>query len=169
MAAGGIPMRILLPIDGSEISLAAVRHAIRLIREGLRAELVLANVQAPATLYELVRSPDPRALDEMRVAAGSHALQSAEALLREAGLEATEVLVSGDPAHALVEIIEREACDAVIMGSHGSGALRSALAGSVSMELIHASPVPVTLVKPPEPADELPAESDDGQDEAVSP
>ena len=157
-------MKILLPIDGSEMSLAAVRHAIALIREGLRAELVLANVQAPATLYEMVRAPDPQALDEIRVAAGSHALQSAEALLREAGLEATEVLVSGDPAHALVEIIEREGCDAVIMGSHGNGALRSALSGSVSLELIHASPVPVTVVKPRDPADALPTEMDEGLD-----
>jgi nucleotide-binding universal stress UspA family protein len=154
-------MKILLPIDGSEVSLEAVRHAIQLRREGLRAEFVLVNVQAPATLYEMVRSPDPEALDEIRVAAGSHALQSAEALLREAGMEATEVLVSGDPAHALVEIIEREACDAVIMGSHGSGALRSAIAGSVSHDLIHGSPVPVTLVKLREPVD-APTEEDLG-------
>ena len=83
-------MKILLPIDGSEVSLEAVRHAIALRREGLRAEFVLANVQEPATLYEMVRAPDPQMLDEIRVAAGSHVLQSAEVLLREAGMEATE-------------------------------------------------------------------------------
>jgi nucleotide-binding universal stress UspA family protein len=156
-------MKILLPIDGSDVSLEAVRHAIALRRDGLRAEFVLANVQAPATLYEMVRSPDPEALDEIRVAAGTHLLQSAEALLREAGMEATEVLVSGDPAHALVEIIEREGCDAVIMGSHGSGVLRSAFAGSVSHDLIHGSPVPVTLVKLREPV-EVPAEEESGSE-----
>ena len=38
-------MKILLPVDGSDASLDAVRHALQLIREGLRASLVLANVQ----------------------------------------------------------------------------------------------------------------------------
>lgn len=154
-------MKILLPIDGSELSLVALRHAIHLIQQGLRAELVLANVQPPASLYEWMRTPDPRALGEIAEAAGQHALTSAEALLRDAGLDATEVLVSGDPAHALLELIESEACDAVIMGSHGGGALRSALQGSVSQALVHGAAVPVTLVKPPEPAEGPMADEDE--------
>jgi nucleotide-binding universal stress UspA family protein len=140
-------MKILVPIDGSELSLAALRHAIALVREGLRAELVLANVQSPASLYEWMRAPDAEALGHIAEAAGQHALQTAESLLREAGLDATEVLVSGDPAHALIELIESEGCDAVVMGSHGGGLL-AAFQGSVSQAMLSASPVPVTLVKP---------------------
>jgi nucleotide-binding universal stress UspA family protein len=154
-------VKILVPIDGSSLSLAALRHAITLVQSGLRAELVLANVQQPATLYEWMRAPDPQTLGEIAEAAGQHALETAESLLRDAGLDATEVLVTGDPAHALVDLVESEGCDAVIMGSHGGGGLRSALQGSVSQALLHASPVPVTLVKPPEPPE--PAEA--GQDE----
>jgi nucleotide-binding universal stress UspA family protein len=154
-------VKILVPIDGSSLSLAALRHAITLVQSGLRAELVLANVQQPATLYEWMRAPDPQTLGEIAEAAGQHALETAESLLRAAGLDATEVLVTGDPAHALVDLVESEGCDVVIMGSHGGGGLRSALQGSVSQALLHASPVPVTLVKPPEPPE--PAEA--GQDE----
>jgi len=150
-------MKILLPVDGSELSLVALRHAIHLVRQGLRAELVLANVQPPANLYEWMRAPDPRALSEIAEAAGQHALQTAESLLREAGLDATEVLVTGDPAHALLELIESEGCDMVVMGSHGGSALRSALQGSVSQAMVHNSPVPVTLVKPPEATETSPA------------
>lgn len=162
-------MKILVPIDGSALSLAALRHAIVLVRAGLQAELVLANVQAPATLYEWMRTPDPQRLGEIAEAAGQHALETAESLLRDAGLDATEVLVTGDPAHALVDLVESEGCDAVIMGSHGTGGLRSALQGSVSQALLHASPVPVTLVKPPEPSE--PADNSDNasaeEDEAA--
>jgi nucleotide-binding universal stress UspA family protein len=156
-------MKILVPIDGSELSLAALRHAIALVRSGLRAELVLANVQSPASLYEWMRAPDPQVLGHIAEAAGEHALQTAESLLREAGLDATEVLVSGDPAHALLELIESEACDAVVIGSHGGGGgLLAPFQGSVSQALLHHAPVPVTLVKPPEPsdpADEAPADT----------
>lgn len=140
-------MKILVPIDGSVLSLAALRHAIALVQAGLRAELVLANVQAPASLYEWMRAPDAHALEAIAEAAGEHALQSAESLLREARLDATEVLVTGDPAHALLDLIDSEGCDAVVMGSHGEAGVLAAFQGSVSQALVHRSPVPVTLVK----------------------
>ena len=38
-------MRILLPIDGSELALHEVRFAIRLVQDGLRADFLLTNVQ----------------------------------------------------------------------------------------------------------------------------
>lgn len=156
-------MKILVPIDGSALSLAALRHAIALQREGLRVELVLANVQPPASLYEWVRAPDPAALGHIAEAAGQHALETAESVLRDAGLDATELLVTGDPAHVLLELIESEGCDMVVMGSHGEGGgILSAFQGSVSQAMLHASPVPVTLVKPPEPA-EVPDEEADAE------
>ena len=51
-------MKILIPVDGSAESLAAVRHALQLIRSGLKSSLLLANVQEPAGLYELLRVHD---------------------------------------------------------------------------------------------------------------
>ncbi len=51
-------MKILLPVDGSEYALAAVRHVIRLVGEGLGASLVLANVRSvPVTLVKLAALP----------------------------------------------------------------------------------------------------------------
>ena len=47
-------MKILLPVDGSAVSLEAVRFAIRMANAGLDTRVVLANVQEPANLYELV-------------------------------------------------------------------------------------------------------------------
>ena len=52
-------MKILLPIDGSDTALEAVRQALRMVNEGLRASLVLANVQEPATLYEMLANRAP--------------------------------------------------------------------------------------------------------------
>ena len=47
-------MKILVAIDGSEASLDAARHALQLARDGLRADIVLATVQEPTYLYEMV-------------------------------------------------------------------------------------------------------------------
>ncbi|MCB2039123.1 MAG: universal stress protein, partial [Ottowia sp.] len=52
-------MKILLPVDGSEAALHAVRHALALVREGLGASFVLVNVQSPANLYEAMTAHDP--------------------------------------------------------------------------------------------------------------
>ncbi len=62
-------MKILLPVDGSELSLKAVRLAVDLLRQGLSGTLVLANVQEPATLYEMVVAPDGEVLRRVATAA----------------------------------------------------------------------------------------------------
>ena len=52
-------IKILIAVDGSALSLDAVHHVLRLVQDGLRVSVVLANVQEPASLYELVVSRDP--------------------------------------------------------------------------------------------------------------
>jgi len=141
-------MRVLLPVDGSELSMGAVHLALRMHGDGMRLEVVLANVQEPATLYELLVMHDPEAVDRMSAQAGLEALAPARVLLDAAGLPYECEVAKGDPAHTLVEISERFGCDMVIMGASGMSGLRSAMLGSVSNEVLHASGVPVVIVKP---------------------
>ena len=145
-------MKILLPVDGSEVSLKAVRVAITLVQQGLSGSVVLANVQEPATLYEMVVAPDGEVLQQVSTAAGVHALEQAEALLMAASVVYEREIATGDPAHTIVDIVERFGCDLVVMGARGTGALRSALLGSVSNEVLHAAHVPVMIVKMDEEA-----------------
>jgi nucleotide-binding universal stress UspA family protein len=149
-------MKILVPVDGSEVALEAVRFAIRLAQAGLQSSVVLANVQEPATLYELVVAHDPAVIEQVSAAAGAHTLAPAEALLKEAGLDYECEVASGDPAHTLIDILENYQCDLVVMGASGMSTLRSALLGSVSNEVLHSAGVPVMIVKAaPEPEAEL--------------
>ncbi|MDP1535949.1 MAG: universal stress protein [Burkholderiales bacterium] len=140
-------MKILIPVDGSELALDAVRHALHLKREGLKADFVLATVQEPTYLYEMVLAPDADVLARVSGAAGSHALEAAEALFKSAGEPYEREIASGYAANALIEVAERYGCDAIVMGARGHGALRGALLGSVSQALLHAAKVPVTIVK----------------------
>lgn len=146
-------MKILVPVDGSELSHDALARALDLARAGLRAELVLANVQEPASLYEMVTAPDPGTLEEVSQGAGQHVLAPAVQTAQAAGVPYEVEIASGDPARMLIEIAERHGCELVVMGARGHGAVRSALMGSVSLELVRLSPVPVMLVKHPEPDD----------------
>ncbi|OGB33341.1 MAG: universal stress protein UspA [Burkholderiales bacterium RIFCSPLOWO2_12_FULL_61_40] len=145
-------MKILLPIDGSELSLEAVHFAVRMLKDGLLGTAVLANVQEPANLYELLVAHDPDVIDRVSAEAGLHALQTAQAALDVAGVDYECEVAKGDPAHTIVEISERFGCDLIVMGARGNSALRSAMMGSVSNEVLHASSVPVVIVKAPEVA-----------------
>ncbi len=140
-------MKILVPVDGSDLALDAVRHALHLKRVGLKASFVLATVQEPTYLYEMVLAPDADVLERVSGAVGSRALEGAEALFNAAGVGFEREIGSGLPANTLIEIAERYGCEAIIMGARGRGALRSALLGSVSQAVLHASKVPVTIVK----------------------
>lgn len=153
-------LKILIAVDGSELSLDGVHHALALLRQGLKASVVLAHVQEPATLYELVTTRDPDLIAAASLEAGEHLMAPARALLEAEGVAYETDVGVGDVAHTLVDMIERSGCDLVVIGAKGQGAITSALLGSVSQEVAHASPVPVTIVKHAE----LLAPGNDGED-----
>ncbi len=140
-------MKLLVAVDGSDLALDAVRHALRLRDAGLKADLVLATVQEPTFLYEMVLPPSAEVLERVSGAVGNRALQGAEALLRAAGVPFEREIGSGDPAQTLIDLAGRHGCEGIIVGARGLGAVRSALLGSVSQAVLHASVVPVTVVK----------------------
>ncbi|WP_367066432.1 universal stress protein [Oryzisolibacter sp. LB2S] len=157
-------LRIMIAVDGSELALDAVRHALMLMRRGgLQATLVLGHVQEEASFMELAtRGADMVAAAS--VEAGQDLLASAVALVEAAGVPYETEIGLGSPAATLVDMVERCGCDALIVGARGMGGLRGAWLGSVSQDLVHHSPVPVTVVKHAEPQ-ELPDEDDEGEDE----
>lgn len=140
-------MKILVAVDGSQASLSAVRHVMQLLREGLRADIVLASVQEPTYVYEMVLPPSAEVLERLSGAVGERALAGAEALLTEAGVAYTREIGSGEAAPALVEIARRHGCAKIVMGARGLGAVRGALLGSVSQGVLQKAEVPVTIVK----------------------
>ena len=153
-------MKLLLPVDGSDVSLKAVQVAMQLLQQGLAANIVLANVQEPANLYEMMTAPDPEVLERVSQAAGVDILAPAQAILTMAKVDFESEVASGDPAHTIVDIAERYGCDLIIMGARGTSALRSALLGSVSNEVLHAARVPVMIVKADEESDSTAAQDD---------
>jgi nucleotide-binding universal stress UspA family protein len=144
-------MKILLPVDGTELSLHETRFALHLVQQGLKASFVLVNVQEPASFYEIVTADSPGLIQEAAHEAGGDLMAPSAKLLEQAGVRFDTAVVQGDPAQAMLELIEEYGCGMVIMGARGLGALRRWLeGGSTSQRLAQMSPVPVLLVKPPQ-------------------
>lgn len=140
-------MKILIAIDGSPAALEAARHGLQLAADGLRSEFVLATVQDPTYLYEMVLAPDAEVLERVTGAVGARALAPAEDLFKAAGVAYEREIGSGDAAATLVEIAQRHGCTAMLMGARGMGALRGVLLGSVSQGVLRRAEVPVTIVR----------------------
>lgn len=139
-------MKILVAIDGSPAALKALRHAIRLGREGLAVQLLLATVQAPTYVYETL-VPGPYVLDRLTGAAGAKRLADAEALCRQEGMAYTREIASGDVVPTLLRVADEHGCGLIVMGARGLGAVEELFLGSVSQEMLRTSPIPVTVVR----------------------
>lgn len=140
-------MKVLIAIDGSVDALAALRHALQWVGDGLKASFVLANVQEPASLYELAVAHDPDKLKALRAAAGADVLAPAEALLDAAGVEYESEVAGGEPANLLVELAENYGCEAIVVGARGVGSPGGAGLGPVAQALASHAPMPVTVVR----------------------
>lgn len=139
--------RLLLPIDGSSRSLAAVRHAIALsATQRNPAHLVLLNVQQPVrgNIGRLIGKAD---LHRYHQDEGRKALARATRLLVESGLAHESHVVIGDVVGAILDAAKRHDCQAVVLANRGHGGVAGMLMGSVSMRLLHQSAVPVILVR----------------------
>ena len=158
-------LKILLAVDGSQGALAAVRHALRLTRNGLHASFVLLNVQEPASLYEVVVAHDAQVLDEISAGAAADALAPAQALLDDAGASVEVEIAHGDPAQMIVDVCERYDCELIVVGAHGVAGPRSARhVGSVANAVLHAAGVPVTVAREAEAESEGESAGEDAVD-----
>jgi nucleotide-binding universal stress UspA family protein len=139
--------RLLLPVDGSPRSLAAVRHAVALsTTQRVPAELVLLNVQPPVrgNIGRFIGEADLRRYHEDE---GRKALVKANRLAQEAGIAHEAHVVVGDVVAAILDAAERHDCQAIVLANRGHGGIPGMLLGSVSMRLLHQSARPVILVR----------------------
>jgi nucleotide-binding universal stress UspA family protein len=141
-------LKALVPVDGSENALCAVRHIIKLIENHERIEVHLLNAQPPMRSDVTVFVPE-KAVHDFHVDEGRKALKGACELLDAAGIPHTSHVYVGNAAEVIAECARQLGCDQVFMGTHGYGTVVQLLLGSVSHEAIHQMDprIPVTLVK----------------------
>ncbi len=141
-------MKVLIAVDGSDVSLASVRGLIGHLswfRE--RPELHLLHVHMPVPVGLATRHLSHDALEGHYREEGEAALAEARALLDAAQLPYVVHLHVGQPAETIVRLSRELDCDLISMGSHGRGALPNAILGSVATKVLHLGSLPVLLAK----------------------
>lgn len=138
--------RILCPIDFSEPSKGAVKHAVASAKwHGAQITLVhvysallpwgpLPGIHGDVPTLPLVKPQD--VIEELKRFSTSLRLDgSAELAVRE-----------GDPAKEIVRLVEEMPADLVVMGTHGRGGFERLVLGSVTEKVLRTTRAPVLTV-----------------------
>jgi nucleotide-binding universal stress UspA family protein len=139
---------ILVATDGSPAAAEAAEKAVEFAK-ALGAPLVLATVwqvsYEPVGLAFGSVVPDIDAVGSMEAA---EIVERAAAPARDAGIEYETVVRRGSPAQEICLIADAEDAQLIVLGSHGWGAMRRAIFGSVSTSVLHHAGRPVLVVPP---------------------
>jgi nucleotide-binding universal stress UspA family protein len=141
-------MKILVPVDGSGAALRALKQAIGLARLAPGSSIHLVHAHEEPLIYGEIAVYVPREkMAQMQSGHSEALLAGAEAELKTAGLPYTKEVLSGPLGQTIAGHAERLGCDAIVMGRHGKSMLGDMLMGSVAMKVLHASKLPVMLVR----------------------
>ncbi len=140
--------RVLVPLDGSTFSEAALPHA-RELAQCTGAEIALVRV-AVQPLYEY--TTDPILFETVREdteAESAEYLERVVSELRAEGFKATAEPCSGPVAETILDYAQEIEADLIIMSTHGRSGFARWFIGSVADKIVRASRLPVLLVRPP--------------------
>ena len=138
--------KIMVPVDGSATSQAALQHAVALAKEqqaGVRLVYVLERFQA--------WGPDGQVdLEGVLRDSGKSVLAEAEAAAAKAGVPVESAIVDAG-TQRIARCINDEAAewkaDLIVMGTHGRRGIDLLILGSVAEGVVRTARTPVLLVR----------------------
>ncbi len=143
-------MKLLIPVDGSAFSDAAVEFvAARPALGESPPQIDLLNVQLPVP-PRAGRAVGGDIAHAWYEAESSKVLKPAVERLQAAGLEPAWFYRVGFPGVVIADWVQEHGVDLVVMGSHGRTALRNLLFGSVTQYVLAATAVPLLVVRTPQ-------------------
>ncbi|AYH43542.1 sulfate transporter [Azoarcus sp. DN11] len=143
---------ILVPVDGSDLAVAAAERATRFAQEQ-RAKLTFffAHPDYSSSLYgetALMEVLDPTLYQETMEKRAQALLSRASAAARDAALPYECAFCASDrPYEKIIETALARNCDLIIMASHGRGGIGSLVLGSVTQAVLANSKLPVLVYR----------------------
>lgn len=137
--------RVLVGVDGSDGSRVALRFAADEARQWGVPLVVIRSWEYPLVISPSGSVPDA---EEMSKAVASQLNSTIEEVLGQDEADSVEAMVVNDPpVRAILDAASPR--DLIVVGSRGLGGFRGLVLGSVSQQITHYAPCPVTIVHPP--------------------
>jgi nucleotide-binding universal stress UspA family protein len=141
-------LRLLVPLDGSELAEEAIETTERLAGS-LNAELLLLSIVEPPPypLYGDGYTYIPFDQD-VELRSSRQYLQSQVDRLQARGIKVSARATTGSPSSIVAQVARDAEVDAVMMATHGRSGLARLVLGSVATAVLQQVNVPVLLVRP---------------------
>jgi nucleotide-binding universal stress UspA family protein len=141
---------LLVPTDGSPLSLAALTRAVSFAKDAGARITVLYVEPTPPTAYDGVGGISSahltQDLHERLDGAAQDILSAAKALVAGSGVPVdTQLLVGDQPYKLIIRAAETLGCDLIFMASHGRRGVSALLLGSETNMVLTHSRIPVLV------------------------
>jgi nucleotide-binding universal stress UspA family protein len=145
---------ILVPTDGSPLSLKAAKAAVALAKVH-KARITAIHVMAPYVpptggdgIMYYPESFSPREYDKAVQKEAARALGKVQAAAKAAKVRFDSIAVTHDqPWESIVSAARRRKCDIVVMASHGRRGIAGLLLGSETTKVLTHSRTPVLVCR----------------------
>jgi nucleotide-binding universal stress UspA family protein len=138
---------VLVPLDGSAIAAQAIAYAARIAEPGAPMTLV-AVVEPPMEEY-FAHGSASRVAEQMAFSREilTRDVDRQAEQLRSQGFPVTTAVPTGDATEAIIQCAHEAHADLIAMTTHGTGGISRWLLGSVTNRVLHASQIPVLIVR----------------------
>lgn len=146
---------ILVPTDGSDLALRALKEAFTLADlTGATIHVLyvvddtkVAELATDSGFDDVSFDTDVDRLFDRFEAIGEHAIEDLRNAADEHGVELTTAIRTGIPDEAILSYVEENGIDLLVMGTHGRRGARRYLLGSTTERVLRRAPVPVLSVR----------------------
>jgi nucleotide-binding universal stress UspA family protein len=141
--------KILVPVDGSEISYRALDAGL-FFSEKLGSNITVMHIMEDIPVTHIESQKLLNDMLEISAACtqqGQDILSKCSETAKNKGLIVNTILLKGNPASIILDFCRNGNYDVIIMGNRGMGKIREIILGSVSSKIIHNSSCPVLSIK----------------------
>ena len=140
---------ILVPVDGSETSYAAVAQAAELAKAfGGKITVVQVLALDPYIAAEYISATQTNDLIERARTSVLKTLEEAAAKFSDLGIPVEAKLLEGQVVHReIIREAETSKADLIVIGSHGRTGLKRLFLGSVAQSVLGEAHIPVLVVR----------------------
>jgi nucleotide-binding universal stress UspA family protein len=140
---------ILIPTDGTEITAKAVNTGIALAKAlGARLSTITVKEPFPYSAISEMQPIPPQEFYDAQERIALNRVKEVVAAAEKAGLDCQAFTVEAThPWEAIVDHAKTQACDLIVMASHGRRGVSALLLGSETTRVLVHSDVPVLVVK----------------------
>ena len=140
-------MKILLAVDGSPYTKKMLAYLAAHPEFLVDATTVTVLTVMPPLPPRARAALGKKEVDSFQAEEAAKVIDPAIKFLTRKGIKAKAAWKVGPPGETIAKLADTGKFDLIIMGSHGRGALRNLVMGSVATKVLAQSEVPVLLVR----------------------